>query len=64
MVHLLHTICRAGVHNTEQVGCAGAGTSVPSSRSDARCLRTEFPLEETNYGVTEHTWQRDMARQV
>jgi hypothetical protein len=35
MVHLLHPICRAGVHNTEHAGCAGAGTFVPS-RSDAR----------------------------
>jgi hypothetical protein len=30
MVHLLHTLCRAGVHNPEQAGGAGAGTSVPS----------------------------------
>lgn len=34
MVHVLHTLCREGVHNTEQAGCAGAGTSVPSSRSE------------------------------
>lgn len=34
MVHLLHSLCRGGVHNTEQAGCVGAGTSAPSWRSD------------------------------
>ncbi len=34
MVHLLHSLCRVCVHNTEQAGCVGAGTPAPSSRSD------------------------------
>lgn len=53
MVHLLHTLCRAGVHNTEQ-GLRWRWNLRALFAFRARYLRTEFPLEETNYGVTEH----------
>ncbi len=63
MVHLLHSLCRVCVHNTEQAGCVGAGTSAPPSRSDVGVSVLNFRWKkQTTEPPT--TPERGYARQV